>query len=525
MLESIQQRNELFRSIWKIADELRGAIDGWDFKQYVFGILFYRYLSENITLFINKHEHESGRENFDYVKCNDNEIVNELKNHLIDVKGIFIYPSELFCNVVNNNNGNINEILEKIFRNIEATAKGRQSEENFVGLFKNLNVNSQILGNSVDERNKKLVKILKTIKNMPFSNEKSEIDIFGDAYEYLMAMYASNAGKSGGEYFTPPEVSELLVRLAINGRNNIKSIYDPACGSGSLLLKIKKILKSENCNNIKYFGQEKNITTYNLCRMNMLLHDINYSDFHIKHGDTLLNPEIKFISTKDFDINKGVDVIVSNPPYSIKWEGDDNVTLINEPWFQPAGVLAPKSKADLAFIMHALYFLNSTGTAAIVCFPGILYRGGAEQKIRKYLIDNNFIDAIIQLPEDLFFGTSISTSIMVLKKNKDNKNILFIDASNEFVKVTNNNKLTSENIENIVKLYNDRIDKQSYAKIVSYDEIKNNNYNISVSSYVIVEEKTEKIDINKLNLEIKETVAKINELRSKIDQIIEDKIE
>lgn len=508
-----QERDELHRTIWNMANDLRGSVDGWDFKQYVLGMLFYRYISENFTNYVNKGELEAGNIDFDYIKLSD-EDAEQAREDLIQSKGYFILPSELFCNVREkaSSNENLNETLEKVFHNIEVSAQGRDSEKNFKGLFDDIDVNSNKLGGTVAKRNEKLVKLLNGVGNMKLgSYQDNTIDAFGDAYEYLMGMYASNAGKSGGEYYTPQEVSELLTRITVLGKKEVNKVYDPACGSGSLLLKFAKILGKENVRR-GFFGQEINITTYNLCRMNMWLHDIEYTDFNIGHGDTLTEP-------LHWD-DEPFEAIVSNPPYSIKWKGDTDPILINDERFSPAGVLAPKSKADLAFIMHSLSWLSTNGTAAIVCFPGVMYRGGAEQKIRKYLIDNNYIECIIQLPDNLFFGTSIATCIMVLKKNKVENNILFIDASKEYVKITNNNKLTEENILNILTTYQDRKDKQYYAVVIPNDKVAENNYNLSVSSYVEQEDTREKIDIVKLNAEIKEIVAREEILRAEIDKII-----
>ena len=429
------ERAELHRTIWNIANDLRGSVDGWDFKQYVLGILFYRYISENLTSYINADEHEAGDSSFDYVKLSD-DIAESAREDLVKTKGFFILPSELFENVRRRAAGdeNLNETLEKVFGNIEAAAQGTDSEENFKGLFDDIDVNSNKLGGTVAKRNERLVKLLNGIGDMDLSSSKAgqaccdykdnTIAVFGDAYEFLMGMYASNAGKSGGEYYTPQEVSELLTRITLVGKTEVNKVYDPACGSGSLLLKFAKILGKENVR-LGFFGQEINITTYNLCRINMFLHDIDYDKFDIAHGDTLTEP-------LHWD-DEPFEAIVSNPPYSIKWGGDSNPLLINDPRFSPAGVLAPKSKADLAFIMHSLSWLATSGAAAIVCFPGVLYRGGAEQKIRKYLIDNNFVDCVIQLPDNLFYGTSIATCIMVLRRSKSENSTLFIDASREFI--------------------------------------------------------------------------------------------
>ena len=510
-----QERTELHKAIWAIADELRGSVDGWDFKNYVLGIMFYRYISENLTQYINKGEWEAGNSDFDYALLSDEE-AEEAREGLVEEKGFFILPSELFCNIRAKaaSDENLNETLEGVFRHIEESAKGHQSEDDFSGLFDDIDVNSNKLGATVAKRNEKLVKLLNGIGDMKLGEyQDNTIDAFGDAYEFLMGMYASNAGKSGGEYFTPQEVSELLTRIAVIGKTEVNKVYDPACGSGSLLLKSAKVLGKDNVRQ-GFFGQEINITTYNLCRINMFLHDIDYDKFDIANEDTLLSPQ-------HWD-DEPFEVIVSNPPYSIKWEGDDNPVLINDPRFSPAGVLAPKSKADLAFVMHSLSWLATNGTAAIVCFPGIMYRGGAEKKIRQYLIDNNYIDAIIQLPDNLFFGTSIATCIMVLKKSKADNKVLFINASKECVKITNNNKLTDENINTIVTECFTRNDVDYFARLVDYDEIVKEEYNLSVSTYVEEEDTREKIDITELNARISEIVLREAELRAEIDAIIEE---
>jgi type I restriction enzyme M protein len=508
-----QERAELHRTIWNIANDLRGSVDGWDFKQYVLGILFYRYISENITAFINEDEYDTGDLTFDYAKLSDKD-AEQARGDLVRTKGFFILPGDLFENVYKSakDDENLNETLERVFKNIEASAQGTDSEDNFRGLFDDIDVNSNKLGSTVGKRNEKLVKLLDAVSEMKLGDYKDNtIDAFGDAYEFLMGMYASNAGKSGGEYFTPQEVSELLTHLTLVGRSQVNKVYDPACGSGSLLLKFSKILGKENIRQ-GFFGQEINITTYSLCRINMFLHDIDYDKFDIALGDTLTNP-------LHWD-DEPFEAIVSNPPYSIKWKGDNDPILINDPRFTPAGVLAPKSKADLAFIMHSLSWLATNGTAAIVCFPGVMYRGGAEKKIRQYLIDNNYIDCIIQLPNNLFFGTSIATCIMVLKKSKVENKTLFIDASKEFIKITNNNKLTQENIDNILKAFKDKENVDHFAKLVPNGDIAEQDYNLSVSTYVEQEDTREIIDIDKLNAEIEEIVARSQVLRGEIDKII-----
>lgn len=510
-----QERAELHRTIWNIANDLRGSVDGWDFKQYVLVMLFYRYISENLANYINTGEREAGNASFDYANLSDQE-AEQAREDLVSTKGFFILPSELFENIHKRaaNDENLNETLERVFKNIESSAQGSGSEDDFKGLFDDIDVNSNKLGGTVAKRNERLVKLINGVGEMKLGDYKDNtIDAFGDAYEFLMGMYASNAGKSGGEYYTPQEVSELLTRLTLVGKTEVNKVYDPACGSGSLLLKFAKILGKENVRQ-GFFGQEINITTYNLCRINMFLHDIDYDKFDIGHGDTLTDP-------LHWD-DEPFEAIVSNPPYSIKWDGDSNPLLINDPRFSPAGVLAPKSKADLAFIMHSLSWLATNGTAAIVCFPGILYRGGAEQKIRKYLIDNNFVDCIIQLPDNLFYGTSIATCIMVLKKSKSENSTLFIDASHEFIKVTNSNKLTDNNISNIIDAYVARADKDYFVRLVGNDDIAAQDYNLSVSSYVEQEDKREAIDITKLNADIETIVDRENVLRDEIAAIIAD---
>lgn len=510
-----QERDELHRAIWAIADELRGAVDGWDFKNYVLGTMFYRYISENLAGYINKNEHDSGIMDFNFAKMPDEE-AEEARAGVVQERGCFLLPSELFCNVRAGaaSDENLNETLERIFVHIEESARGSESESNFAGLFDDFDVNSNKLGATVAKRNEKLVKLLNGVGNMNLGDVKDHsIDAFGDAYEYLMSMYASGAGKSGGEFYTPAEVSELLTRLGTVGKTEINKVYDPACGSGSLLLKAEKILGRDAIRN-GFYGQEINITTYNLCRINMFLHDVDFNYFSIACEDTLTEPQ-------HWD-DEPFELIVSNPPYSIHWAGDENPLLMGDPRFSPAGVLAPKSKADLAFIMHSLSWLASNGTAAIVCFPGILYRGGAEQKIRKYLIDNNYVDCVIQLPSNLFFGTSIATCIMVMKKNKNDNKTLFIDASGECVKVTNSNKLTPENIGRIVDVFAQRTEIAHFSHLAAYEEISGNDYNLSVSTYVEAEDTRERVDITKLNAEIEEIVRREDKLREAIRSIIEE---
>ena len=510
-----QERSELHRAIWQIANDLRGSVDGWDFKQYVLGMLFYRFISENLTNYINADERRAGKKDFDYTTLSNKE-AEFGRADTVKEKGFYILPSELFINVRKNarNDANLNETLTRVFRNIENSAKGANSEDAIKGLFDDLDVNSNKLGTTVEKRNQQLTKLFESIGDLRLGNySDNTIDAFGDAYEFLMTMYASNAGKSGGEFYTPQEVSELLAEITTVGKTEVNKVYDPACGSGSLLLKFAKVLGKENVRQ-GFFGQESNLTTYNLCRINMFLHDINYNNFDIAHGDTLIDP-------KHWD-DEPFDAIVSNPPYSIHWAGDANPLLINDPRFSPAGVLAPKSKADLAFTMHMLSWLSTSGTAAIVEFPGVLYRGGAEGKIRKYLIDNNYVDAVIQLPPDLFFGTTIATCVIVLKKSKKDNKTLFIDASAEFVRGGNKNKLSEANRKKILDAFTTRKDAEYFAKLVDNKTIADNDYNIAVSSYVVGEDTREVVDITELNVRIAKIVARQNELRTAIDEIVKD---
>lgn len=509
-----REREELHKTIWKIANELRGSVDGWDFKQYVLGLLFYRFISENIENYVNENQRKAGITDFQYRNISDEEALLG-KSQILDEKGFFILPSELFCNIRKgaDKNENLNVVISNVFNNIESSARGSASEDDVKGLFDDFTIDNK-LGNTVDERNEKLVKLLNAIGDLNFGDyEDNNIDLFGDAYEFLMTMYASSAGKSGGEFFTPQEVGELLARIVIMDKTSVNKVYDPACGSGGLLLKFAKILGKENVRE-GFFGQEINLTTYNLARINMFLHNINYNNFSIERGDTLIHPA--HWNDEPFD------AIVSNPPYSIKWAGKSNPILINDERFAPAGILAPESKADLAFTMHMLSWLSPKGTAAIVEFPGVLYRGGAEQKIRQYMIDNNFVDTVIQLPSDLFFGTSIATCVLVLKKNKSDNNILFVDASEEFVRNTNKNKLSDENINNIVNLLKDRVSVENKAYLAAYDEIKENDYNISVNSYLKTNTGEVEIDIEEVNKKIAEIVPRQQQIREELEEIIKE---
>ncbi len=512
-MTSIAQRQELQAKIWKIANEVRGSVDGWDFKQFVLGTLFYRFISENFTNYI-----EGGDESINYAKLSDGVITPEIKDDAIKTKGYFIYPSQLFVNVAKtaNTNPNLNTDLKAIFDAIESSANGYPSERDIKGLFADFDTTSTRLGNTVESKNLRLAAVLKGVEELNFGDfEDNQIDLFGDAYEFLIGNYAANAGKSGGEFFTPQHVSKLIAQLAMHKQTTVNKIYDPACGSGSLLLQAKKHFDNHIIEE-GFYGQEVNHTTYNLARMNMFLHNVNYDKFNIALGNTLLDPH--------FGDDKPFDAIVSNPPYSINWIGDGDPTLINDDRFAPAGVLAPKSKADFAFVLHALSYLSSKGRAAIVCFPGIFYRGGAEQKIRKYLVDNNFVETVISLAPNLFYGTSISVNILVLSKHKTNTTTQFIDASGEefFKKATNNNLLSDEHIDKIMGVFDGKEDVEYVAKSIDNTAIAENDYNLSVSSYVEAKDNREIVDIAELNAEIATTVEKINSLRMSIDAIVNE---
>lgn len=508
-----QERSALHDTIWKIANELRGSVDGWDFKHFVLGTLFYRFISENFTNYI-----EGDDESISYANLSDDVITPEIKDDAIKTKGYFIYPSQLFVNVTKtaNTNPNLNTDLKTIFNAIESSANGYPSEEDIKGLFADFDTTSSRLGNTVENKNSRLAAVIKGVEKLNFKNfEDSEIELFGDAYEFLIGNYAANAGKSGGEFFTPVHVSKLIAQLAMHKQEKVNKIYDPACGSGSLLLQAKKHFDNHIIEE-GFFGQEINHTTFNLARMNMFLHNINYDKFNIVLGNTLIDPQL--------GDDKPFDAIVSNPPYSIKWIGDDDPTMINDDRFAPAGVLAPKSKADFAFVLHALSYLSSKGRAALVCFPGIFYRGGAEQKIRKYLVDSNYVETIISVAPNLFYGTSIAVTLLVLSKHKTENTTQFIDASGEdfFKKVTNINMITDVHIEKIMELFDSKKDVDHIAKSVDNTAIAANDYNLSVSSYVEAKDNREKIDIKELNKEVTKTVEKIDRLRADIDAIINE---
>ena len=473
--------------------------------------MFFLEFSENFAAYI-----EGGDDSLEYANLSDSVITPEIKDDAIKTKGYFIYPSQLFVNVAAsaNTNDSLNTDLAKIFSAIESSAMGYPSERDIRGLFADFDTTSNRLGNTVKDKNDRLSKVLKGVGELDFGNfDDSHIDLFGDAYEFLISNYAANAGKSGGEYFTPQHVSKLIAQLAMHKQTSVNKIYDPACGSGSLLLQAKKHF-DEHLIEDGFYGQELNHTTYNLARMNMFLHNVNYDKFNIQLGDTLIEPH--------FGDDKPFDAIVSNPPYSVKWVGSDDPTLINDDRFAPAGVLAPKSKADFAFVLHALSYLSSKGRAAIVCFPGIFYRGGAEQRIRQYLVDNNYVETVISLAPNLFYGTTIAVTILVLAKNKKDTTTQFIDASGLFKKETNNNVLLDEHIKEIMAVFESKANVDHFAQSVPFEKVAANDYNLSVSSYVETRDDREAVDIKALNAKIYGIVARQMELRSQIDAIVAD---
>lgn len=509
------EREKLHKTLDEIANDLRGKVDGWDFKSYVLGTLFYRYLCEHLVHVINTEQREAGEEDFDYAQLTD-EVAEDAREHYTEMLGYYILPSQLFDVLESGSktNQNLNIDLDKAFRAVEESTVSADSADDFAGLFQDFDVASNRLGGTVKERSERLGSIMRAVKKLELGGfSDTTIDVFGDAYEYLLRMYASNAGRSGGEHFTPQEVSEVLAEIAVNNRKTIRRAYDPCAGSGSLLYRFAKKLGIDNISDGLY-GQEINPTNHALSRMNMLLHGVPFEKFDIRIGDTLLDPQ--HLDVQPFD------AIVSNPPYSQKWAGKDDVTLINDERFAPAGVLAPKSKSDLAFTMHMLHHLEQDGVAAIVEFPGILYRGGDEQKIREYLVNNNFVDAVIQLPPNLFFGTGISTVILVLKKNRETTDVLFVDAAECFTKQGAKNTLSRTNQKAITDLYFGWTDVPYKAHLVPREKIEAKDYNLSVNTYVEKEDLREEIDIEKLNADIAETNVAQADLKARVDEIVSE---
>ena len=504
MSEELQQK--LRTQLWTVANTLRGNMSAGDFMYYTLGFIFYKYLSEKIEKSADDILKDDGVSFKQAWASNDDELKEALKEECIQDLGYFVEPEYLYSTIISmiEHKENILPALERSLKKIEDSTIGQDSEDDFGGLFSDIDLASPKLGKTADDKNRLISDVLVNLQGIDFGlNEAEEIDILGDAYEYMIGQFAAGAGKKAGEFYTPQEVSEILSEIVITGKNRLKSVYDPTCGSGSLLL---RTARGGNADAI--FGQEKNPTTFNLCRMNMLLHGIKYKDFEIHNGDTLENDEL---GEQQFD------AVVANPPFSAEWTAADKFN--NDDRFSKAGVLAPKSKADYAFILHMLYHLNDGGTMACVAPHGVLFRGAAEGKIRRFLIEKkNYIDAIIGLPANIFYGTSIPTCILVMKKcRQSDDNILFIDASKEFEKVKTQNKLRPEHIQKIIETYRTRAEIEKYSHCATLNEIEENDYNLNIPRYVDTFEEEEEIDIKAVMAEIKELESKRTELDAQIE--------
>ena len=509
MSEELQQK--LRTQLWTVANTLRGNMSAGDFMYYTLGFIFYKYLSEKIEKSADDILKDDGVSFKQAWASNDDELKEALKEECIQDLGYFVEPEYLYSTIISmiEHKENILPALERSLKKIEDSTIGQDSEDDFGGLFSDIDLASPKLGKTADDKNRLISDVLVNLQGIDFGlNEAEDIDILGDAYEYMIGQFAAGAGKKAGEFYTPQEVSEILSEIVITGKNRLKSVYDPTCGSGSLLL---RTARGGNADVI--FGQEKNPTTFNLCRMNMLLHGIKYKDFEIHNGDTLENDEL---GEQQFD------AVVANPPFSAEWTAADKFN--NDDRFSKAGVLAPKSKADYAFILHMLYHLNDGGTMACVAPHGVLFRGAAEGKIRRFLIEKkNYIDAIIGLPANIFYGTSIPTCILVMKKcRQSDDNILFIDASKEFEKVKTQNKLRPEHIQKIIETYRTRAEIEKYSHCATLKEIEENDYNLNIPRYVDTFEEEEEIDIKAVMAEIKELEAKRTELDAQIEVYLKE---
>ena len=509
MTEELQQR--LRTQLWEVANKLRGNMTAGDFMYFTLGFIFYKYLSEKIELYIDDQLSEDKLTFKQAWASKDTELKAEIKRICMDELGYFIEPEFLYSSIITSisHKENILPQLERSLKKIEDSTIGHDSGDDFGGLFSDIDLASPKLGKTADDKNKLVSDVLVALNGIDFGlNDAQDIDILGDAYEYMIGQFAAGAGKKAGEFYTPQEVSQILSEIVITGKTRLKTVYDPTCGSGSLLL---RTARSGNADEL--FGQEKNPTTFNLARMNMLLHGVKYKDFDIQNGDTL---------EKDEFGDRQFDAVVANPPFSAEWTADSKFN--NDDRFSKAGVLAPKSKADYAFILHMIYHLNDGGTMACVAPHGVLFRGAAEGKIRQFLIEKkNYIDAIIGLPANIFYGTSIPTCILVMKKcRKEDDNILFIDASKEFEKVKTQNKLRQEHIEKIVSTYRERKEIEKYSHCASLKEIKDNDYNLNIPRYVDTYEEEEEIDIKAVMSEIKELESKRAELDAQIDVYLKE---
>lgn len=509
MSEELQQK--LRSQLWEVANKLRGNMTAGDFMYFTLGFIFYKYLSEKIELYIDDQLSEDGVTYKQAWASNDDDLKAEIKNICIEELGYFIEPEFLYSSIIESigKKENILPQLERSLKKIEDSTIGQESGDDFGGLFSDIDLASPKLGKTADDKNKLISDVLVALDGIDFGlNEASDIDILGDAYEYMIGQFAAGAGKKAGEFYTPQEVSRILAEIVTTGKTRLRTVYDPTCGSGSLLLQTQKLGKAD-----AIYGQEKINTTYNLCRMNMLLHGVKYKDFDIQNGDTL---EADAFGDRQFD------AVVANPPFSAIWSASDKFN--NDDRFSKAGVLAPKSKADYAFILHMIYHLNDGGTMACVAPHGVLFRGAAEGKIRQFLIEKkNYIDAIIGLPANIFYGTSIPTCILVMKKcRKESDNVLFIDASKEFEKVKTQNKLRPEHIQKIIDTYRNRTEVEKYSHCASLQEIKDNDYNLNIPRYVDTFEEEEEIDIKAVMAEIKSLEAKRADLDAQIDVYLKE---
>lgn len=505
---SEEQKKILEQQLWNIANTLRGKMNADEFRDYILGFIFYKYLAEKMEIYANSILKEDQIQFRDIKEDTPKglEYIEAIREEALETLGYFLKPSELFSEITKRGDNNfILGDLQKILTNIQLSTMGTQSEEDFEDLFSDMDLNSNNLGRTADARNSLIVKVLKHLDEIDFKLNDTELDVLGDAYEYLIGQFASGAGKKAGEFYTPQEVSKILAKIVTTGKNRLKSVYDPTCGSGSLLLRVAREVKDVN----NFYGQEMNRTTYNLARMNMILHGVHYRQFDIKQEDTLEHPQ--HLNDMPFE------AIVANPPFSAKWSA--NPLFLNDDRFSQYGKLAPSSKADFAFVQHMIYHLAENGTMAIVLPHGVLFRGAAELHIRKYLIEQkNYLDAVIGLPANIFYGTSIPTCILVFKKCKeDSDHILFIDASKEFEKVKNQNMLREEHIDKIVETYRNRTTIEKYSHLATLKEVEENDYNLNIPRYVDTFEAEEEIDIQSVMQEIKSLEAKRVELDKEID--------
>ena len=495
---SEEQKRQLNQQLWNIANTLRGKMDADEFRDYILGFIFYKYLSEKMEIYANEILKE---DKIKYLEISENtnqgkEYLEAIKEESLEKLGYFLKPSELFGQVAKRGNGNdkkesnfIIEDVQKILINIQNSTMGTNSEEDFDHLFEDMDLNSTKLGKTAEQRNEVIAKVLAHLDKIDFQLEQSEIDVLGDAYEYLIGQFASGAGKKAGEFYTPQQASKILARIVTLGKTRIKSAYDPTCGSGSLILRLGRV-----CDVLKFYGQELNRTTYNLCRMNMILHGVHYTRFDIKLEDTLEHPQHNKLEAE---------AVVANPPFSAKWSA--NPLFMTDDRFSEYGKLAPSSKADFAFIQHMIYHLAENGVMAVVMPHGVLFRGAAEGHIRKYLIEEkNYLDAVIGLPANIFYGTSIPTCILVFKKCREHPDdILFIDASQYYEKVKTQNHLRDEDVDRIVDTYAKRISIDKYSYVASLDEVRENDYNLNIPRYVDTFEEEEPVDIEAVASELK----------------------